>query len=212
MDERPPWHVLRCTYGTEIAVAGSCEDGLGIEVYCPRYEITWTRRGKRQSKTIPFLGTYVFARFQLDDHLWHDIHGIDGVIEILGGAMPGAVTEKEIDILRGQIGQDGKLVTGTRIILSRIKPGDRVIFTEGPFAGVEAVCLSIDDDVLIDAEISLLGRTIRVTLPSAYCDPISHAGPETATSIKRAHRGRRGKRQKGDSLGVPKALLSDAGK
>src|ERR1700692_1700668 len=123
-----PWHVVRCSYGSEISASSKCEE-MGLEIYCPQYQVMWSNHGKLYKRLIPFLATYIFVRFDGEDAvMWHKICDLEGVSSILCGIDPGVVTELEIDHVRCQIGLDGKLVIATQIILARFKPGDRVIY------------------------------------------------------------------------------------
>lgn len=106
--------------------------------------------------------TYVFAHFDSDVQSVSDVNntrGVNKLISFSAGA-PAIVQDDIIDILRSQFDELEVDV--------RLKKGDRVIISEGAFAGITAIFKSsnaFERSVLL---MKLVGRTQEITVDSRH--------------------------------------------
>lgn len=185
------WRVINCVSWSEIKVSDSCSVGLGLEIFCPRYLMKINIRNRAVERSIPFLRSYVFAKFDPEDFvLWHDIRNITGVLRIL----PGSVTEEEMLTITSYIGTDGYLIENMRNEAILLNIGDPVELTQGVFAGHSGVVTDVDQEKQTAAiKTALLGREIVINQPLAWCerDAPAAAGGERVASFRSNRRERR---------------------
>lgn len=188
------WRALSVAPRVEIAVAEYCEKILGLESCCPRYRLFVINRGRRREVLVPFVSSYVFARFDpYDAELWHKVMEISGVSRILLGQ----VTEKEITMLRYHVGDgSGILSHEVREVLRHVKIGDKILLTDGVFKGFEGEVDDVDDELCVASiKTALFGRQMVINQPLAWCEPDASAagvsGERRAGSSRSNRRGRR---------------------
>jgi len=187
-----PWRAIAVAPRAEIAVATKLDEAKFISC-CPRYNLIIVNRGYKREVVVPFVSSYVFARFDGDDaEVWHLIKDINGVTRILVGQ----VTEEEIRLLRHQVGDEtGVLSHEVRNILRGFQLGDKMKLTEGVFKDFHGTIESIDDDLgVVGIKTSLLGREMTVNQPLAWCErvaPAAYSGERLAESSRSKRRKRR---------------------
>lgn len=204
------WHVLRTRAGSEMRVATEILETLTLPVYCPRYRVTYVTRNRRRTALVPFLRTYVFARWPADDaRVWHALTALTGVVAILGTDRPAPVPESHLARIHALIGDDDhlldlgddpRLAAHPRPARTH-RPGDRVRITLGPFRGYDGVVDSTHPrHPLINVVIGgLLSRDAIVPIPTTDVEPLEPAtpGPRSACGAmtrpsrvrRRGHRG-----------------------
>ena len=146
-------------------------------------------RNRVVGRSIPFLRSYVFAKFDPEDFaLWHDIRDIAGVLRIL----PGSVTDEEMLTITSYIGTDGYLIETMRYEAILLNIGDRVELTQGVFAGHSGVVIDVDAEKQTAAiKTALLGREIIINQPLAWCErdaPAADGGERVARFRSRRER------------------------
>lgn len=163
-----PWRALQVAPRSEIAVATALTDGLSLVSCCYRYQQIIVNRGKRRSIMVPFIASYVFARFDHDAEMWHRVMSVNGVTRILVGV----VTEEEIAELRRQVGDEtGVLIYEVRKLFRRVNVGDRIRVNAGVFIDRLGTVEEVDDDLqTLRIKIVLLNREMVVNQPLAYCE------------------------------------------
>jgi transcription antitermination factor NusG len=178
---------------TEIDVATTL-GGLSfkLESYCPRFGQIIVSRGRRREIVVPYIVSYVFARFPMDAETWHRVMGVAGVSRILLGS----VTEEEIVTLRGKVGDDtGVLSHEVRRLFRMLNRGDHVVISAGAFAGFPGTVEEVDEDLqVIGVKIGLLGREMVVNQPLAWCEP-SHDEAGRSPQRKRRRQKQRSTKQ-----------------
>lgn len=213
-----PWHAIRTTARREFTVALSLSLSLNLEAYCPSYVLSYRSRFSRTGSpvrevVIPYLAGYVFARWDAaDPYLWHSVHALSGVVEVLGDPFPAPVPEKDILELRKMIGDDGRLVEidgDPSSISTTLSPNDPVRVLDGPWAGYTAIVDTLDRRGLVaNVKISgLLRRDALISCPVIWLEPIalepkdSYATP-AGWARRDRKRGRRGSRTPRESPGA----------
>ncbi len=183
------WRALGTQPKTEIVVSRLVSE-LGFVCCCPSYKLVTVYHGRKRESVVPFINSYVFARFELDAETWHLVMGVAGVSRILMGR----VTDEEILKLRHQVGDDtGVLSYEVKRILRRINVGDQVVLNAGVFGGTSGVVETVDDELQVGGiKIGLLGREMVVNQPLAWCEKSALAtdGGPVARSRKRRRNGR----------------------
>ena len=135
----------------------------GFTVYLPHY--AKRRRHARRVDTVaaPLFPRYVFVAMDIDMARWRAIHSTRGVQYLVcNGDRPVAVPDGVIDEIRAREDESGMVMT---VFPSTLKPGEPVRIVAGPLSGHEALfqCESDKDRVIV--LLSLLGRTVRTTVP-----------------------------------------------
>jgi transcription antitermination factor NusG len=194
------WRALYCAPSCEISIYDEFVRS-GFESFCPRYVLIVPRRGRPAAlgeepikKTIPFLRSYLFARFDPNDAaIWHMVNGIKGIRRII----PGVVLDQEILDIASLIGSDGSLTfDGERYVKNvQLSPGDHVHICDGMFSGHSGTIEAIElQSLSVIVKTSLLGRQVLLNQPSAWCERVTDAEHQDRKAKRRrlrtAHRGR----------------------
>ncbi len=128
------WYCVRTKPKQEKNAAYSLEELDGIEVFCPliRFKKS-TQRGKIWFQEALFPG-YIFVKFDLKT-MFRAVNYGRGVASLLhfGTHYPN-VSEKEIDILRQEMGDENII-----IITQEFETGQEISIERGPFKGLSAV-------------------------------------------------------------------------
>ncbi|KKN04413.1 hypothetical protein LCGC14_1097740 [marine sediment metagenome] len=126
------WYVLIVKFRREIQIAQNLER-MGIETFCPTIFETrrWSDRKKRIE--VPLFKSYVFVR--LEEIRRNEVFVVGGIVRYLFWlGKPAIVDDKEIDVIREWLANDGK-----EIGLSPLIPGQKVVVAEGLMANKTAV-------------------------------------------------------------------------
>ena len=140
------WFVLRTHPRQEFRAEHNLRSG-GIEVFLPRVSARHARRVARLGDTAPLFPQYLFARFDLEARL-HDVtftRGVQAAVRV--GADLAIIDDGPIAFLKSRVGADGLIPIG-----EPLRPGEKVIIEEGPFAalvGVVERCCSERDRVTV---------------------------------------------------------------
>jgi transcriptional antiterminator RfaH len=143
------WYALNSKPHSEKSV---CE-GLaarGIEAYLPLWHPP--RRSSRAQASLPFFPCYLFARVDLDVVGLSALQYLPGVRRLVFyGDRPARVPQTAIDQIHTRLLELDKCVTDS--MGEPLAPGDRVVITGGPLAGLEA---SFDCRLSSDERVRLL--------------------------------------------------------
>ncbi len=105
---------------------------LGVEVFFPR--IICHRRGKRILE--PLFPTYLFCRFDINTPDWPSIRWAPGLNYFLGTeGRPARIPDDLVDYIKQRVDNWNSRESGVK----QLHPGDRVMITNGPFAGLEGI-------------------------------------------------------------------------
>jgi transcriptional antiterminator RfaH len=135
-EERVVWHVTR---------RASLEG-----IFLPKIEAIRRRRHRRWTVLEPLFPGYLFANLLLEPKTWNAVRWSPGIRSILGcGDVPVPVPQELVAAIQARVAEHGFARPGITL-----KPGDRVRFRDGPFAGLDAV---------FEKQLSRAGR-VRVLL------------------------------------------------
>lgn len=199
----PPWHAVKTFPNRELAVADRFAD-LSIDVYCPKFTASWASRGRKVSRILPYLSTYIFARWNAaDPHLWHALKAVSGVSGFLGGSVPSPVPDAEIEALRAFVGSGDRLIDAVLTWVPGLGSEVRVI--DGPFLSYDGVVASVDPPLVSVKIFGLFSRETVVTLPVNWCEPVNEALGSASSyvpsyeSTRRRNRARRSRYRRRDT-------------
>lgn len=161
-----PWYALHVQARNEKAVASSLRS-RGYSDFLPVYTCIRHWSDRLQEVELPLFPGYLFCRFDVNYRL--PILTTPGVINIVGvGKLPHPVEEDEINALQ--------VVVGSGLLLKPwpfLKTGQRVRIQAGPLRNVEGILSEIGDHGQLVVSISLLQRSVGVTINRAWIRPIS---------------------------------------
>jgi len=137
----------------------------GFNAYLPKYKKT--RRHARRTDTVlaPLFPKYLFVEFDLNMENWSCINSTIGVSRLIKfGSMPTPVPADLIHQIRAREDEEG-MVSLNRYL--KIKQGDEVTIITGAFNDHTGIFECQDDDARIVILLNLMGRDVRVRLPSS---------------------------------------------
>ncbi|MCH7553324.1 MAG: hypothetical protein IIC82_04945 [Chloroflexi bacterium] len=142
----------------------TCLSTLGVEVFYPT--MLRQRRGKRVKE--PVFPTYVFCRFDLRTPDWPSIRWAPGLNYFLGmDGRPSPVPEDLIEHVRRR----SEWWNEVGFFSEELKPGDSVVVSSGPFAGIEGVFdRRINSRQRCRVLLKIVGRLTAVELPEYELD------------------------------------------
>ena len=158
------WYVVN-TKSREEAKAFFNLNRQGFNAYLPKYKKT--RRHARRTDTVlaPLFPKYLFVEFDLDMENWSCINSTIGVSKLIKfGSMPTAVPSDLVNEIRAREDAEGMVSLNQYL---KIKQGDEVIIITGAFSQHTGIFECQDDDARIVILLNLMGRDVRVRLPSS---------------------------------------------
>jgi transcriptional antiterminator RfaH len=163
----PRWYVAQTHPHAEVK-AGLHLTRQGFEIYLPRY--LKKRRHARRVETVaaPLYPGYVFVTIDCGVQRWRSIQSTIGVSRLVcHGDDPAAVPEGIVEELKRRQDENGLIGFQQR---ARFNPGDTVRVVEGVFSDYLGLYEGIDDRERAAILLDLLGRKVRVLLPSDLLD------------------------------------------
>lgn len=136
----------------------------GFCSYLPRYRAR--RRHARRVDIVsrPLFPRYVFVAIDLDQQRWRAIQSTFGVSHLVcNGERPAPVAAAIVDAIRAREDKHGWVLLGTAADLT---VGASVRILDGAFADQLGLYESVTDDARVAVLLDLLGRRVRVHLPS----------------------------------------------
>ena len=161
------WYVVQTQPSSEDRAVGHLLR-QGYDIYLPRY--AKKRRHARRIDTVaaPLFPGYLFIRLDLDRMPWRSVDGTRGVIRLVRqGDRPAALPEGIVERLREREGDNGLLTPASLLVLA---PGMRLRIVGGAFDDHVGVFERMSADSRVILMLSLLGRTVRVSLPRDAVD------------------------------------------
>lgn len=142
----------------------------GYEGYLPLLASEKLQRGKLSVVEEPLFPRYLFIRLDTGQSgkSWGPIRSTKGVSHLVAfGNEPTKVDDRLIKLLRAQ----------KDVLLSKprplFQPGERVLVTEGPFAGIEAIYQMSDGESRAMVLIELLSKSTQLKIAPASLTKIS---------------------------------------
>lgn len=164
LDPALPWIAVRTRARSEKRVAGVLS-AWGMTAWAPSALVRrkWSDRWKMVEW--PLFPGYVFAR--VPDDGWYPLLDVQGVHTVVKNGRRAAVLDSEVlDNVRAYALGLGQ-VEATPEHVPWFEPGDLVMVTDGPFAGVRATVLRLDGRYRVSVGVTMLGQGVSVTLPAA---------------------------------------------
>ena len=108
----------------------------------------------------PLFPRYLFIRLGsgLEGQNWAPIRSTTGVSRLVSfGNVPAKVDDELVDAIRSQISGRGGL-------RRQFEPGQKVVITQGPFAGLEAIYQLSDGESRVMVLLNILSKTVKMYL------------------------------------------------
>lgn len=163
-----PWYALWVRSRHEKSVAELLA-GKGFETFLPMYTSRRRWSDRMQEVELPLIPGYVFCRFDTSVRL--PILTTPGIVQIVSaGKSPQPVDELEMQSLITAVHSGVHLQ-----MWPFLKSGQRVSIEEGPLRSLEGVLLSTKGLDRLVLSISLLQRSIAVTVDRRWVKPITES-------------------------------------
>lgn len=141
----------------------------GYLAYLPRYR-RYIRHARRQSLVLrPLFPRYLFVGIDRLVQRWRPVRSTVGMVGLVASAEePLPIAAAVVDALRAQE-SDGvfDLLSPTQ----RLRAGDDIRVTQGPFADLIGRLLGVADHERVFVLLDLLGRSVRAEVPALAVEP-----------------------------------------
>ena len=155
------WFVVRIKTGAEERAAWHLKN-QGFEAYLPKYSKVIRHARKTQTVVRSMFPGYLFVCMDIEQQRWRSINGTMGVITLVQfGETPCAISGSVVDAIR--LSEVDGIVNLAPVGLRK---GDRVRVRDGAFVDREAILEEYCDRKRVVLLLDLLGREVRVTVPS----------------------------------------------
>lgn len=148
------WYLVH-TKPRQEAIALTHLERQGYPCYLPRLAVEKIRRGKAQVVQEALFPRYLFVRLDASGQgqSWSPIRSTLGVSTLVRfGGQPAKVDDALVDLLRGREHE--------RPLQTLFEPGDAVVITQGPFAGLEAIYQTADAERRTMILLEILSRPV----------------------------------------------------
>ena len=160
------WFALRVRPRHEKSVSSALAQ-MSYEEFLPLYRGMRKWSDRFQPVDIPLFPGYVFSRFPVHDRF--PILALPGVLHLVSvGKTPIPVEEGEITAL--QLVQESGLLMQPWPFL---RVGQRVRIEDGPLRNVEGILTGIKDSCQVVLSITLLQRSVAVSVPREWIRPLT---------------------------------------
>lgn len=132
----------------------------GFECYLPHIPAEKLRRGALAVVDEPLFPRYLFIRLGggLEAQSWAPIRSTTGVSRLVTfGNVPAKVGDELVDAIRSQN-------AGPDAPRRQFEPGQTVVITQGPFAGLEAVYQMSDGESRVMVLLNILSKNVNLAL------------------------------------------------
>ena len=152
------WYAVHTRPSSEAKAAENLRR-QGYATYLPRHR-RWVRHARRREIVLrPLFQRYLFVGIDRATTGWRPVLSTFGVASVVcGGDEPVPVPHGVIDTLRERE-REGSFDEVTPAL--KLKPGDRVRMSEGPFADLVGRLAAACDDERVFVLFDFLGRTVK---------------------------------------------------
>ena len=161
-DPSLPWIAIRTRVRSEKLVSKVLTH-WGAESWAPTAPLRRRWSDRWQMVDWPLFPGYVFARVPLDG--WYPLLDLSGVHTVVKhgrlAAEVNADTLRDVRAFAAGLG----LVQVQPEYIPWFAPGDLVMVTDGPFAGIRATVTRADEKLRVAVGMTLLGQGVSVSLP-----------------------------------------------
>jgi transcription elongation factor/antiterminator RfaH len=166
LSEEERWYVARTLPQRELHAAQQLAN-QGFRAFVPRY---WkNRRHARRVEMIsaPLFPRYIFTALDVGRDRWRSVNGTLGVDRLLmTGGEPQPVPPGVVESLIESMGADG-----TISFEFRLKEGQAVKVTAGPFVDLVGELERLDDNGRVRVLLEIMGAKTRAALPQSLVAP-----------------------------------------
>ena len=135
----------------------------GFECFLPLFSIEKLRRGVLQQLEEALFPRYLFIRLGtgLESQSWSPIRSTTGVSRLVTfGQTPAKVDDALVSVLREK-------TENTQVQRRHFEPGEKVVVTDGPFAGIEAAYQMSDGEGRVMVLLNLMSKQVTLTISPA---------------------------------------------
>ncbi|RPJ72981.1 MAG: UpxY family transcription antiterminator [Desulfobacteraceae bacterium] len=153
----PQWYVLHTKSRHEVVVFEGLQK-KSVEAFLPRVKVRSTRRDRKALIHTPLFPGYLFIRTDLQPRAHLEIVKTAGVVRLIGTSQgPVPVPAETVQSLKIMVASERPITTG-----STLRPGDRVMVVQGPFAGVTGTFTRYRSQDRVIVHIDALGQYAAV--------------------------------------------------
>ena len=156
------WYLVHTKIRQE-SVAQENLERQGFECFLPQIHVEKLRKGQLRVVREALFPRYLFIRLDtgIDARSWGPIRSTLGVSRLVTfGQTPAKVDEDLIAQLRLK-------TDTTEVQLRHFAPGEQVVVTDGPFAGVEAIYLMADGEGRVMVLLNILSKQVKMSVSPA---------------------------------------------
>jgi transcription antitermination factor NusG len=132
-----PWFAIYTRPKNEKKVTKSLEK-MGVEVFCPMITQVKQWSDRKKKVKVPLINSYVFVNIEEKDR--NVVFQVSGVVRYLFWlGKPAVIKEYDIEVLK-----DSLLGIFNSFEVNKLKSGDQLTISKGPFYGKEGVVFQVD--------------------------------------------------------------------
>jgi transcriptional antiterminator RfaH len=156
------WYLVHTKIRQE-RVAQENLERQGYACFLPLIRAEKLRRGSLQVVQEPLFPRYLFI--QLSTHAdapsWSPIRSTLGVSRLVSfGQTPATIDAELVEAIRSKSDSAG-------VVLRHFEPGEQVVVTDGPFAGVDAIYQTTDAEGRVMVLLHILSKQVKMSVPPA---------------------------------------------
>ncbi|MDA9277867.1 KOW motif-containing protein [Amylibacter sp.] len=139
----------------------------GFEIFLPLNSITTRKLSRFVNTSKPLFPGYMFIRFDREESDWHKINNTYGVSRLITfNSCLKSIPANFVNNLMKRYDSSGKLLP-----VKKLKKGDLVKVSKGPFANFIATVEKYEDDQRIWVLMDLMGRKTKIHTSSDVLHP-----------------------------------------
>lgn len=132
----------------------------GFEAFLPMHDTTVRTRGRFVSRSKPLFPGYIFVSLDVNGGSWRSVNATQGITKIVSfGNKPAEIPLQFVQELKCRCDDEGRFNQD-----EKLKEGDEVVVTYGPFADVVGRILSISEDQRVWLLLDLLGQKSKLAV------------------------------------------------
>ena len=130
----------------------------GFETFLPIHDTTSRKLSRFRNTSKPLFPGYMFVKFNRAESEWHKINSTYGVSRLITfNSILKSIPSSFVDSLMKRCDLSGKLLS-----IQKLKNGDQVKISKGPFANFIATVETYETDQRIWILMDLMGRKIKI--------------------------------------------------
>ena len=155
------WYILQFKSNSHHLAAKNL-NRQGFETFLPLHETTSRRLSRFINTSKPLFPGYMFIKFDRRESEWHKINSTYGVSRLITfNSILKSIPTSVVDSLMKRYDLSGKLLP-----IQKLKTGDQVKVSTGPFANFIATVEKYEADHRIWILRDLMGRKTKIQTPS----------------------------------------------